>query len=120
MVDVIYEPWKAVVIHEVFQHSLEMLMNLQSLGVPSGQLGSPIYWANGVAYVHLNLLATEEVLKEYLQGKIHWRHLHFAYMPKYQKIFTIPDGSIRIPIIDMNGNDIAQSVTTWIKKNYKE
>ena len=85
MVEIIYEPWKAVVIHEVFQYNLEMLVNLQGLGVPSGQLGSPIYWSNGVAYVHLNMPHTEEVLKEYLQGRIHWRNLFFCIYAKTSK-----------------------------------
>ncbi len=120
MVEIVYEPWKTIIIHEIFQYNIEMLVNLQALGVPSGQLGSPIYWSNGIAYVHLNMPTTEEIQKEYLQGRIHWRNLFFASMPKYQSVILIPEGNVRIPVLDLSENDTSRSITTWLKKNYPQ
>ena len=119
MVKITYDPWKEIIIHEVFQYDLPELVNLQGLGVPSGQLGSPIYWSNGVAYVHLNMPNTEEVLKEYLQGRIHWRNLFFAFMPKYQNVILIPEGNVRIPIINVSKNEKYSDVAEWLKQNFK-
>ncbi len=120
MVEIVYQPWKTIVIHEVFPYSIEMLVNLQGLGVPSGQLGSPIYWANGIALVHINLANAEEVLKEYLQGTIHWRNLFFAYMPKFQSITMIPEGNVRIPFIDVSNIKKYIEVAEWLKKNFPQ
>lgn len=118
MVEIIYEPWKTIVIHEIVQYDLQASIQLQSLGVQSGQTGRPVYWVNGVAFVHRPMPSTEEVIKENMQGKIHWSSLIFAFMPKYQQLFTIPDGNIKIPILNLSDNGIFKDVADWIKKNY--
>jgi len=119
MVKIIYEPYHTVVIHEIVQYDLNMLIHLHGLGVQSGQLGRPINWANGVAFNHLPMPATEDIIKEQIKGKIHWSHLSFAFMPKHQQIIEIPEGKIRIPILNLSDNEIFRDVADWIKKHYK-
>lgn len=119
MVEIIYEPWKTIVIHEIVQYDLQMLINLHSLGVQSGQLGRPINWANGVAFEHNAMPPTDEVIKEQIQGKIHWSHLSFAFMPKYQQLITVPEGNIRIPVLDLSDHEIFKDMAEWIRKHYK-
>lgn len=119
MVEIIHEPWKTVVIHEIIQYDLQMLVNLNSLGVTAGQLGRPINWANGIAFNHNPLPPTEEVIKEQIQGKIHWSSLTFAFMPKHEQLITIPDVNIRIPVLDLSDNDVFGDMAKWIKKHYK-
>ena len=84
MVEIIYEPWDTIVIHEIVQYDLQMFVQFHSLGVQAGQLGRPINWANGVAFRQQSMQQTEEVIKEQLKGRIHWSHLRFAFMPKQQ------------------------------------
>jgi len=119
MVDIIYEPWKTIVIHEIVQYDLQMLIHLHSLGVQPGQLGRPINWANGVAFVQRSMPPTDEVVKEQINGKIHWSSLAFAFMPDHKQVVEIPDGKIRIPILNLSDNEIFRDMAEWIKKHYK-
>ena len=119
MVKIIFEPWKTVIIHEIVQYDLQMLIHLHGLGAQSGQLGSPISWANGIAFEHHVMPPTDEIIKEQIQGKIHWSHLAFAFMPRYQQVITIPDGNVRIPILDLSDNEIFRDVAEWVKEYYK-
>ena len=120
MVEFIYEPWKTVVIHEIVQYDLQTFVNLQGIGAQSGQLGRGLSWANGVAFQHLPMLPTEEIIKEQLQGRIHWSQLAFTFMPEHISMITIPDGNVRIPIINLNDNVLFRELTEWIKKQYKQ
>lgn len=119
MVEIIYEPWKTIIIHEIVQYDLQMLVHLHGLGVESGQLGSPINWANGVAFEHVNIPPTDEIIKEQIQGKIHWSTLSFAFMPKYQQLIMVPEGNVRIPVLELSDNEIFRDMAEWIKEHYK-
>ena len=116
MVNFIFEPWNTVVIHEIVRYDIQDLVQRQGLGVQAGQLGRGINWANGVAFRHSTIPATDEIIQEQLQGKIHWSYLAFALLPKYQRAFVIPEGNITIPIIDVSGNAIFREMAEWIKK----
>ena len=119
MVKITYEPWKTIVIHEIIQYDLQMLVHLRCLGVQSGQLARPINWANGVAFAHNGMPPTNEVIKEQLQGRLHWSSLQFAFMPKHQPLITITEGNIRVPVLDLSDNIIFRDMAEWIKRHYK-
>ena len=119
MVKFVYKPWETVVIHEIVQYDSQTLMQLQSIGVPTGQLGRPVNWANGVAFRLTAMPPTSDVIKEQIIGKIHWSHLAFAFMPKHQSIITIPDSNIRIPIINVSKNELFWNMAEWLTKKYK-
>ncbi len=118
MVKIIYEPYHTVVIHEIVQYDLNMLVHLHGLGVQSGQLGRPINWANGVAFTHRSMPPTDDIIKEQIKGKIHWSSLSFAFMPKHKQMIEIPEGKIRIPILNLSDNELFRELAEWIKKRY--
>lgn len=118
-VEIVYEPWKVVVVHEIVQYDLQMLVHLHSLGVQAGQFGKPINWANGVAFEHQAMPPSEEVIKEQIQGRVHWTSLSFAFMPKHLPLITIPEGNVKVPILDLSDNKIFRDMAEWIKKHYK-
>ena len=120
MVKFIYEPWKTVVIHEIVQYDIQTLVQLQALGVQAGQLGRSLNWANGIAFRHEPMPPTDEVIKEQIQGSIHWPHLAFAVMPKYQPAFVIQKGKVTIPVVDLSENEIFRDMAEWIKKRYTQ
>ena len=119
MVEIVFEPWKKIVIHEIVQCDFRMLTNLHTLGVQPGQLGRPMNWANGVAFEQSVMPATEEVVKEQIEGKIHWSYLMFAFLPNYQQVVVIPEGNIKIPIIDLSSNPLFKDIAEWIKQRFR-
>jgi len=119
MVEIAYEPWKKNIIHEMVQCDLKMLTHLHTLGVQPGQLGRPINWANGITFEQSVMPPTEEIVKEQIDGKIHWSYLMFASMPIYQQVFTIPEDNNKIPIIDLSSNPFFRDIVEWIRQRFK-
>lgn len=120
MVEFIYEPFKTIIIHEIVQHDLQTFVYQHGLGAQPGQLGNAMNWADGVAFNHAAMPPTEDVVREQINGRIHWAHLAFAFMPKHQQFITIPEGNIRIPVIDLSNNEVFKGLAGWIKERYKE
>ena len=60
---------------------------------------------------------TESVIKEKLNGRLHWSNLAFALMPKFKPIVTIREGNIRIPIINVSNSLFFQSAVKWLNEN---
>ena len=116
MVEFKFEPWNTVVIHEIVRYDIQALVQLHGLGVQAGQIGRPINWANGIAFTHQTMPPTDEVVKEQIQGKIHWSYLAFAFLPKHQKAFVIQEGNVTIPVIDVGGSALFREMTEWIKQ----
>lgn len=115
MVKVTYRPWEEVIIHESIEYSLDDLVKMQSLGVPAGGIGQKLLWADGIAFKHSGMPPTDDVVKEQLQGKVHWSAVEWALMPKYENAIIIRETNVRIPVIDVSTNRILTTVAEWLK-----
>ena len=115
MVRVVFQPWEEVVVHESIEYSLEDLVKMRSLGVPAGDLGQRLLWAEGVAFSHSSMPPTDDVVKEQLQGKVHWSAVEWALMPQYQNVIIIRETNVRVPIIDVSSNSILRTVAEWLR-----
>ncbi len=120
MVKVSFKPWEEVIIHESIQYSLDNLITIRSLGVPTGQIGGRLLWAEGVAFNHAGMAPTREVAKEKLEGRIHWSSVEWALMPEFKPFIEIPQTKVRIPILDISSNEILSEVARWLKKSAKK
>lgn len=115
MIKVTFKPWDEVVIHESMYYSFEDLVKLVSLGVQPGGLTQPLQWAEGVAFIHIGMPPTDEVIKEQLLGKIHWNSLEWALMPKYAGFIPIKDINAKVPIVDVSANTVFCTVAKALK-----
>jgi len=102
------------VIHELIEHSLDDLVRLHSVGVGTGGLGRPLMWANGIVFGYVHMPPTEDVIKERLEGKVHWSVARYALMPKYEKVKIVREGNIKVPIINVNNNPMMSAVAEWL------
>lgn len=59
MVEIVYEPWKRIVIHEIVRYALDNLIKVQSLGVEPGGLAEPLLWADGIVFSRSTILETK-------------------------------------------------------------
>ena len=113
-----YQPWKKVIIHEVVKFPLQHFLSGASLGVSEGGVGRPLTWADGIIF-HPNLFRdTDDIIKEKLDGTIHWGSLVYAIQENHQPEFKVA-GNIRIPVIDVSDNKIFKEMVTWLKKNFE-
>jgi len=118
MVKVAYAPWEEIVIHEATKYSPDNLVKLQTLGIQAGALGHHLLWAEGVAFVQAPMPPTDDVIKEQLQGRIHWSGVGFAIMPEFKEVIVIKEG--RVPVVSVSNNPILRTVATWLKEHAEE
>ena len=120
MVKVNYKPWEEVVIHESIQYTLENLVTIRSLGVPPGQLGGRLLWAEGVAFNPGGMPPTTDIIKENLQGRVHWSSVEWAVMPEFKSSIEITQTKVRIPILNVSANETLSAVAKWLRKSAKQ
>jgi len=117
--EIVYEPWRRLIIHELAQYGLDDFLRLRAQATAQGQIALPLSWADGVLFDQVMMPQTEAVVKDQLEGRIHWALVSFAYMEKYESYKVAREGNIRVPIIDVSGSSIAKALVKWIKTNYK-
>jgi len=117
MVEVVYEPWKKIVIHEIVKYVLDDLVKLQSLGVEPGGLGDPLLWVGGIVFSSSTMLETKDVIKEKLEGAVHWSSVEWALMPEFKEVIIIKETNVKVPIINVTAHPIYKTVSKWLKKH---
>lgn len=115
MIKVTFRPWEEVIIHEAIKYSLPDLLRLAGFGVQPGGLAAPLHWAEGVVFQFVPMPPTDDVVKESLQGKVHWLSVTWALMPEYRNVIPIADINAKIPVIDMSATDALCEVAKALK-----
>lgn len=116
MVEVVYQPWKKIVIHEVVKYALDDLVKLQSLGIEPGGLAEPLLWADNIVFSRSTMLETEDVIKEKLEGAIHWSSVEWAPMPEFKEVIIIKETNVKVPILNVSTHPIYKTVSKWLKE----
>ena len=114
-----YQPWKKIIVHEVVKFPIESFITQHSLGVESGSIGEPLRWTDGIVFEIDTFRDTDDVIKEKLEGKIHYSSVAYGLLKKHQPEFKVK-GNIRIPVIDVSNNKIFKEMVAWIKKNFED
>lgn len=117
MVEVVYQPWKKIVIHEIVKYALDDLVKLQSLGVEPGGLADPLLWVEGIVFSSSTMLETKDVIKEKLEGVVHWASVEWALMPEFKGVIIIKETNVKVPIINVGAHPIYKAVSKWLKEH---
>jgi hypothetical protein len=119
MTEVRYEPRKEIIIHEYTRYSdVEELITKQYGILPPGTIGfpPPLRWVDGIVLLFNSIPPVNDIIiKEILDGKIHWDYMCFAPMEKYVPRVTTKDGTT-CSIIDVSNNEVFKKVAEFIKK----
>ena len=118
MVEFVLNEWKKVIIHEISKYDLDDLLRLHTTGILPGGATRSFLWANGVIFEHSNMPPTGDIIKEQLNGIIHWSSLQFAFMPEYKT--TIPFGTVSLQIVNVNSNRTFFEMASFLKEKYRE
>ena len=117
MVKITFEPATELLVHEIVYMPPEDL--LRERVTPAGTI--PLCWCDGMLFSFSSLPMSDDVLKDYLNGKIHWLEVHYTTMPKYTPIMTLNEeeykGSMHIRVIDTSRSKIHTEFAKWLK-NY--
>lgn len=120
MVRITFEPTNEIVIHDIVAVEIEDL--LRERVTPAGTM--PLYWCNGVLFSFSSLPLTEEVVKDYMRGKLHWLEVHYAKMPQYKPVLQLNEDeyktALNVRIIDTSKSPVHSELTKWIKSSVKQ
>jgi glutamate racemase len=115
VVEIICSPPKQLIILECTHYpSMEALARIIAVVISSGE-SVIIKWAEGVAFIYTLLQpTTEDLMNEFLKGRVYWSDVIYAEMPEYKQ--TIRVGTFDIPVIDVSPNRLLCDTTKWMKK----
>ena len=112
-----YQPWKKIVIHEIVSFPLQHFLSAASMGIQQGGVGRPLRWVNGLILEVGAFRDTDDIIKEKLDGTLHYSSVSYAILEKFQPEFKVT-GNIRVPIIDISGNKIFRELVDWLKNEF--
>ena len=120
MVKITFSPAAELIVHEVVEMGKDVLL-LERI-TPAGNM--PLYWCGGVLFSFSSIPMTEEVIREYLRGRIHWAEVHFARMEKYVPVITFESeeykSTMSVRVIDTSSSMLHREFTNWLKDNVKK
>ena len=115
MVKISFSPINELVIHEVVSIDYENL--LRERITPSGNM--PLYWCDGIVFTFNSPPLTRDIMKDYLNGKIHWMEVHYAEMKKYEPVVELNDelykAVLKIRVIDTSRSALHSEFIKWLK-----
>ena len=120
MVRITYSPTLELVVHEVVDMSKDDL--LRERITPAGNM--PLYWCGGVLFSFSSVPMTDDIIKDYLRGRIHWLEVHFTRMEKFTPIITFEaeeyKSNMSVRVIDTTASPLHKEFIKWLKDNTKK
>ena len=117
MVNVVFSPITDLIVHEVVKIDLEDL--IRERVTPSGNM--PLYWCDGLLFSFSSMPMSEDTIKEYLQGRVHWAEVHYTEIGGYKPVVTLEDsqyqGSLNVRVIDTSRSELHKDFVKWLAKN---
>lgn len=115
-----FEPFKEIVIKDYSKY--EKIEDLVYAFAQLRAVGQPVSlnWAEGVVFVHSVMAPnTDELIEEFLKGRLYVLGVNFAVMDKYEPhiIYKSPQGEIALPIINVSSNNMLSELAKWLKTN---
>jgi hypothetical protein len=120
LVKINYNPIKELVIHEAVELTMDDLMRERI--TPQGNM--PLYWCNGIVFSFSSMPMSDEMVKDYMEGKIHWMEAHYTKMDNHQPVVELRDeqygGAQKIRVIDTTAfSTLHKDFVEWLKTRKK-
>lgn len=115
-IKIIYEPFKEIVIKEYtrfdrIEDLVYIFAQLRAGGAPLA-----LSWANGIVFVYSPIPPdSDQLIDEFLKGRIYWANVSFADMPQYKQVLETKE-KIQVPVINTSSNATFSQVTEWLKR----
>jgi len=119
---IIYEPFKEIVVKDCvkFENVEDLIYSFAQLRA----VGQPVSlnWAEGVVFIHFVMEpTTDELVEEFLKGRLYYTGVNFALMDKYESIVTYKSrqGEIAVPVINVSSSHMLSELAKWLKTQYQ-
>jgi hypothetical protein len=112
--EIAFDPWKKVVIHELVEFKLQDFLRQIEPQVYSSAGSIPVlFWCNGVLYFATPMPESELSAEQMMEGVIHFSNVTFALMPRYQP--QLREGRVTVNVMDVSASSVHQALTNWMK-----
>ena len=116
--DIKIEPWNRLVIHEVIEYKFDEWASQIAFNAKSSGGGIPtMQWADGIVFSPANFPVTNSVMKEQINGTLHWSSVSFAIKEKFEKQVVQDDATINL--MDVSVNEIFRDLARKLKGGSK-
>jgi hypothetical protein len=113
--EIVIEPWKKLVIHEVIEYNFDDWLSQIAFGLKtSGGAIPTINWVNGIVFQSYNFPDTNSIVDEKLRGTLHWSSVMFAIKKKFEK--QIIKDNATINLVDVSVNEIFSKLAEKLKE----
>lgn len=120
MIKVTYSPLKEVVVHECIAVGQEDLLRERIM--PAGTM--PLYWCNGILFTFSSMPWTRDIIRDYLDGRIHWAEVHYSRMDRYNPVLELNDenykAQLKVRVIDTSKSLLHSNFIKWLKNRQEE
>ena len=117
MVKISFSPIQEVIVHEIIDIDFEDL--LRERITPAGNM--PLYWCDGILFSFSSMPMTRDVVKDYLDGKVHWLEVHYTPMNNYSPVLELNDEQykalLKIRVIDTSKSSLHKDFIKCLKAN---
>jgi hypothetical protein len=114
-----YQPRKKVIIHEYSHYdNVEELLRNSFVSAPPGAEVGPLKWVDGIVLVNTTYPMRDTVIKELIEGRLHWDHVSFAVMPEYLPNIHLNDPRITANLINVTSNPTFRIIAEFIRENF--
>ena len=116
--EIVIEPWKRLVIHEIIEYDFEDWARQIAFGSKTAGGAIPtINWVDGVVFQSFNFPDTNLIVEEKLKGVLHWSSVMFAIKEKYEK--QIIKDNATINLVDVSVNEVFRKLAEKLKEHSK-
>lgn len=116
MAKIVFSPATELVVHEVVEMNKNDLL-LERI-TPAGNM--PLYWCNGMLFSFSSVPMTDDIVKEYLKGRIHWLEVHFTKLEKHVPILSFESdeykSTMNVRVIDTSTSALHSEFVKWLKE----
>ena len=119
--EIIIEPYKRVVIHEVIEYRLADMvgMMISQASAAGGTTILMINWCNGIVFQIAPFNPnSDEVISEQLKGIIHYAAVTFATKERFEREVRTNDGTVRLVDQSANSNFVKLAEVLKAKAQY--
>ena len=106
-------------VHEVVNVAYEDLF--RGRVTPAGNM--PLYWCDGILFSFSSMPMTKDLVKDYLQGTIHWMEVHYCKMDRYSEVLELNDdqykATMKLRVLDTSKSSLHSDFVKWLKATNK-
>jgi len=117
MVDIEYSPISKIIVHEIIRSEYQNFLNMFAIPQPPDGPQPNARWIDGILFLFKGFPPSPEVLRDKIQGVLHWEIVNFTEMEQYTPTITNPENNVIMKVLDNTSNTAVSDFIRWLKND---